>query len=41
MSADPNTRGSDRRWTGWELAAILAAVWFLAILLYAILTATP
>ena len=38
MSADPHKPLTDRRWTGRELAGLIAVIWLLALLLYFILT---
>jgi hypothetical protein len=44
MSTEPQRRAARQdhpRWTGWELAGLIAVVWFLAFLVYLVLTATP
>lgn len=38
---DESKTRPERRWTRVELAGLLAVIWFLAILLFFILTARP
>lgn len=40
VSAEPKPT-AERRWSGAELAALIAVVWFMAFVLYAVLTVHP
>jgi hypothetical protein len=40
VSADPQAN-RDRRWTRWELVGLIVVIWFLAVLFFLLLTATP